>query len=187
MAPPSSTAIARYRAAIERIRIRTAAGLASVWDDQPGYDAANVASFARTAAPILEAAKTATATSSAGFYALILNTPPPGLDIARIPAAADVRQPFTATWHALSEGRPYDEAVRVGRSAMEAVGDSFVQSTARLTGDAVAETVDRTIRWRRVAEPGACDWCQERDGTVYPSAADGDYGHERCHCDVIPE
>lgn len=187
MPPPRGPAIARYRAILGTIRTRTAAGLVSAWDRLDSHNAADIAAWLRQTAPIIGAAKSATVSTSAGFNALMLDTRPPAVDARLIPSTADLRSPFTASWHALAEGRPYTEAVQVGRSVAEAVGDTFVQSTARLTGDAVAEAAEREVRWVRVAEPGACDWCTTFDGRVYTTSSAGDFGHERCHCDVVPQ
>jgi hypothetical protein len=99
---------------------------------------------------------------------------------------ADLRGPFRATWHALSQGRPFDEALEVGRSTAQAVAFDFVQSAARLTGDVVAKKSERTVKWQRVPSPGACEWCVEVAGQLYNSAESADFGHERCDCDAIP-
>lgn len=187
MPPPRGPALIRYRARLATIRTRTAAGLVAAWDALPGYDDANIAAYTAQVAPLLTGAKVAAVAESTAFYALLLDIAPPPVLASTVPVTADVRAPFTAAWHALSQGRPLAEAVEVGRSVSAATGETFVQSTARQTGDAVAEVFGRPIRWVRVAEPGACDWCQQRDGGIYLSASDGDYGHERCFCSVTPE
>jgi hypothetical protein len=86
----------------------------------------------------------------------------------------------------LSQGRPFDEALEVGRSTAQAVAFDFVQSAARLTGDVVAKKSERTVKWQRVPSPGACEWCVEVAGQLYNSAESADFGHERCDCDAIP-
>lgn len=150
------------------------------------YDKAAAEAYISAVAPALNGAKAATVRSTTAYFSHILKIRPPAIDPAKVLVDAAVGDPFYAMWHALSMGRPYAEAIQVGTSTAQAAGESFVQSTSRQTGDAMAEAIDRPIRWVRVAEPNSCDWCKERDGTIYASASDGDYGHASCNCDVSP-
>jgi hypothetical protein len=184
--PERRRLLARYRTMLAAHSDRTSAVLAAMWARLGSYDESDIAVFAAAAAPVLAGAKTATVATSTAFTSRMLQIRPPAVDPEMVASVVDLRQPFAATWHALAEGRPYSEAVTVGRSVTEATARDYVTSTARLTGDEVTRTVDRPVRWQRVANPGACAWCMERDGGVYPSASDGDYGHERCSCDVVP-
>ncbi|MGI8711090.1 MAG: hypothetical protein ACR2LA_08880 [Acidimicrobiales bacterium] len=186
MAPPRGPALSRHRGRLAAVRARTSAGLLTAWDQLAGYDEADINAYTTRVAPLLTGAKVATVAEATAFYALLLDMAPPPVVATSVPTAPDLRAPFAATWHALAQGRDYVEAVQVGRSTADAVGSTFIQSTARQTGDAVVEASGRPVRWVRVAEPGACEWCQERDGSTYGSAADGDYGHERCFCSVTP-
>lgn len=178
--------LVRYRRIVARQRDATSRAMVAAWDALPGYDEADLIRYAARVQPLLEGAKGATVASATAFYAHVLGVTPPSVPAARVPTVAPVRDPFTAMWHALSESRPYEEAIVVGRSTAEATGSSFIQSTARLTGDAFTAAADLSVRWQRVAEPKACDWCAKRDGNVHLSSSDGDYGHDRCGCDVVP-
>ena len=186
MPPPLDPALRRYRALIEQQRIQLSRALGAAFVQLPGHDEADAARYIAAMGPVVAGAKAATTSTSAAFSALLLDLPTPAVTAQMVATSANLRTPFTAMWHAFSEHRPYTEALAAGRSAAEATGESFVQSTARRTGDAVAEVTGQKIRWQRVAEPGSCPWCAERNGGIYISAADGDYGHDRCHCDVIP-
>lgn len=177
--------LARYRALLEQQRLLTARALAEIWAGLPSYKVP--AEFAEAALPILNGAKAATVHTSSAFYSAALRLPTVGVDPGSVAVSPKLRDPYTATWRALKLGRGYDEAVRVGASTVDAMSSSFLQSTARRTGDNVAAQSKRRVRWRRVASLGACDWCQQRSGGIYLSAAEGDYGHDRCHCNVVPE
>lgn len=186
MPPPLAPVLRAYRAFLERQRALLGAGMVRAWDALDDYDEERIEQFAATVAPLTAGAKTATVAASTAFYAVMLDMTPPGVRAVDVPSVLAIRDPFTATWHALSMGRPYDEAVAVGRSTALASGETFIQSTARKSGDAFAASSGRRIRYQRVAEPGACSWCRTRDGGIYTSADAADYGHVRCNCDVVP-
>lgn len=183
---PSPAAIARYKRLIGRYRARTSLVLVTAWNNLPSYDEVNVEEFTVATAPALAGAQNAAVALSAGFFAMSLGVPPVGVDPAEVGVEPDIRGPFRAAWHALAMGRPFDEAVRVGRSTAEAVGFDFVQHSARRTGDTVAARSGLDVRWRRVPGSKSCDWCREVAGSHYRTAESADFGHERDDCDVLP-
>lgn len=89
-------------------------------------------------------------------------------------------------WHAFTMERPFEEALRVGRSTAQAVGFDFVQSSARRTGDVAAARSGVDVTWRRVPGAKSCDWCRLVAGQTYRTAESADFGHERDDCDVVP-
>jgi hypothetical protein len=145
-----------------------------------------VSTFEEATAVPLAAAKVSAVALSAAVFALDLGIRPVGVIADDIDVTPDTRGPFHAAWHALSVGRPYEEALLVGSSTASAVGYDFVQRTARRTGDHVAERSRQRVTWQRVPGGNACEWCLERAGGDYPTSEAADYGHERCDCDVIP-
>lgn len=183
--PLSDEAVRRYRTALVSQSARTATFLAAVWDDQP--DIEDEARFARAAAPFLIGAKAAAVATSSAFFALALDLRPVGVRARDVLSEPRVRDPFLATWHALNEGRPYEEAVAAGRSAAEAAGEDYVTSTARRTGDVVADKSGQRVRWRRVPGGGACEFCRTVAGQTYRTSESADFGHDRDHCVVVPE
>lgn len=184
--PVSDQAMARYKRQIGIYRDRTAGLLIVAWDRLPAIDEENIETFERAVAAPLAGAKTAAVALSAAFFAMALNIRPVGIRARDVPTVADLRSPFTAAWHALTMGRPSDEAVAVGRSTTQAVGFDFVQSTARRTGDVVATASGKTVRWRRVPGPNSCDWCRLVADRGYRTAESADFGHARDDCDVVP-
>lgn len=179
--------LARYEAQVASQRERLGLALVAAWESLEGYDEDDVESFERRIAPLLAGAKAATVSVSASFVAMILGLRPVGIRPADVTVEAKTRQPFTAMWHALKEGRDGVEAWQVGRSVAQAEGFNFVQSTSRRTGDYVARAAGRDVRWRRIPEGGACNWCQTVAGRLYSTAESADFGHERCGCAVAPD
>lgn len=184
--PVSDEALRRYNRQIGIYRAHTAGLLVAAWDGLPGIDETDIAAFATAVGVPLAAAKAAAVALSAAFFALVLGIRPVGIRARDVAVEADLRGPFTAAWHALTMGRPFEEALLVGRSATQAVGFDFVQSTTRRTGDVVAAASGREVRWRRVPGPKSCDWCRKVAGQTYRTAASADFGHARDDCVVVP-
>lgn len=182
----SDEALRRYKRQIGIYRSRTSALLVAAWAALPGYDEANIDEYAERTEQPLAAGKAAAVALSAAFFALALRTRPVGVDPAEVDTGYDIRQPFLATWHALTMGRPFIEAVTVGRSTTQGLAFDFVQSSARRTGDVVAEKSGKDVRWRRVPGGKSCDWCRMVASQTYRTASSADFGHERDDCDVIP-
>jgi hypothetical protein len=185
--PVSEAALVAYKRRIALYRDRTAAQLVAAWDRLPAYNEEDLDQFTRSTTHALAAAKTAAVSLAAAFFALAIGTRPAGVNPADVEVEPDLRGPFRATWHALSVGRPYEEAVTVGRSTSQAIGFDFVQHTARRTGDVVAERSGREVRWRRAPGPNSCPWCRDlATGNTWPTSEAADFGHERCDCDAVP-
>jgi hypothetical protein len=184
--PVSDELLRRYKTQIARYRNRTSLLLVAAWDELGGYDEANINEYAERTLPALNGAKTAAVALSSGFFAVALGVRPVGVRPDDVDVNPDIRGPFRAAWHALNTGRPFEEALRVGRSTAQAVGFDFVQSTARRTGDVVAAASGQTVTWRRVPGAKACDWCRQVAGQRYRTAESADFGHERDDCDVVP-
>lgn len=176
---------ARHKAVIARIVARSAAGLLPVWDGLGSWNSADIARFAELVAPIVAPARAAAITQSSAFYASVLEIRPPALPSTIGPEFVPER-PFTAVWHALSQGRPWEEAVAAGRSASEAHLARTIISTSRLTGDIVAEKSPKKVRWRRVTDGHACTFCVTAASKTYHTSQTADFGHDRCSCAAVP-
>jgi hypothetical protein len=183
----SRAQVTRYESLLERRRRLTAERLAKTWRDLGAWNADQVPGFERLAQPILQGAKTQTVAASNAFNSRALGVPPQPISAARVLVEADLRQPFTAHWHSLKMGNTWADALESGEIAADQVGDRFVHSVARVTGDHVTESAGlRDVRWARVPSPNACDWCQMVAGERYLSAESADFGHTPCHCAVVP-
>lgn len=184
--PASDEAIRRYSLLLRTYRRRTSALLVAAWDALDGYDEQSADEYARNVSPALTGAKTAAVAASSGFFALALGIRPVSIRARDVLVEPRIRDPFLALWHASKEGRPLEEALTAGRSQAEAVGADFVQKTARRTGDTVAAASDVTVRWRRVPDANACNWCKTVAGQLYHTAESADFGHDRDGCVVVP-
>lgn len=184
--PLSEAALRRYDRLLGTYRNRTAVALAAIWDQLGSYGEQDIDTFASIAAPVLAGAKRSAVASSTALFSLALDIRAPAIRADDIASTPRIDHPFLAMWHAVKEGRPNDEAIAAGRSQARAVGEDFVQQTARRTGDAVAEFVDYRVRWRRVPNASACNWCKTIAGQLYATAESADFGHDRCFCMVIP-
>lgn len=179
--------VRRYQFRLDDLASRSARAAMAAWDELVGYDEADVATFVRRVSPVVVGAKTAAVATGVGFYATLLTIRPPTVRAASIPTVFNPRSGFLAAWHALAQGRPYEEAVAAGRAMTEAATSNTVISAARRTGDAVA-TGSRAgvVGWRRVLDGKACDWCQVISTQRYRTAESADFGHDRCGCTPVP-
>lgn len=184
--PPSSNQIRRHKRLLAARRNALSSALVTAWDRLGSYEEADIERYARTTAPAVRGAKVSTVAASAAFFALVTSRPPVGIRPDEVPVEPRIRDPFLATWHAINEDRPWEEAVAAGRSMASAVGFDFVQSTARRTGDVAAEKSDWSGRWERVPGADSCEWCHLVAGQTYVSAESADFGHDRCDCDAVP-
>lgn len=184
--PVSDAALARYRKLLDRRRLTAGSLLGRAWDQLGSWDELDVARYSRFVTPLLSGVKTSTVAMATAFYGLVLDEPPPPIAASSVTVVADLRQPFTAHWHALSMGRPFSESVAAGRSAVEQVAQGFVESTARRTGDAFTEATGRTVRWDRRPRPDACSFCRRVAGPRYLTAESADFGHVPCKCELVP-
>lgn len=178
--------VGRHKSAQAQIAARTGRRVELAWDDLGSWDRADIERFAALIDPHISAAKKAAVVLAIGFYARILQTRPPAIAIATIDAAYNAESGFTATWHALSEGRPFDEAVVAGRSAASAQVERFVASAARRTGDHVATATRFRVAWKRVPSAAACPFCVRVSGQTYKTSETADFGHDRCGCTAVP-
>lgn len=188
MLPPDAVAalVDRHKQAQSLIAERTSVHVVRVWDDLGSWDRQDVGRFIESTAPHLNAAKKAAVTLAVGFYAQILQTRAPAIPLGAIPVEYRAETAFTALWHGLSEGRPFDEALTAGRSIAEAQVERYVASSARRTGDHVAQATRRHVGWRRVTSGKACPFCVRASGQTYKTSETADFGHDRCGCTAVP-
>lgn len=184
--PSPDAATERYLAALFRQRNAVAAFLATLWSSLEQYGEDGEEQFITTAEPRLQGHKRATVSTSAAYFALALGVRPVGVDAKTVGSVARLRDPFLAARHAVAAGRPWVEAVQAGQSMAEAVGYNFVQSTARRTGDVVAQESGVDVLWRRLPSANACDWCKTVAGQLYNTSESADFGHDRDGCLVVP-
>ena len=70
--------------------------------------------------------------------------------------------------------------------------ESFVTNISNAARDHITETWNRSItrkklgQWRRVAEPGCCDFCAELNGITFPAGVGDFEAHNNCRCYAVP-
>lgn len=172
-----------------RLREIVVQAVRNAWTGLGSYDAVDVPVFLAGVVPLILAAQRQAISLSDAYVAQVLGRGPLGIDpvpvIAQLrgPVSPQVvyRRPFVTTWTALSEGRPYEDAVRAGESRLSASAALDVQM-AHFAGLQAVQDRDPVIRgWRRVADPDACEWCRMIDGAKV-KRADASPLHARCGC-----
>lgn len=165
----------------------------NAWASLGSYDAADVPVFLAGVVPLILAAQRQAISLSDAYVAQVLGRGPLGIDpvpvIAQLrgPVSPQVvyRRPFVTTWTALSEGKPYEDAVRLGESRLSASAALDVQM-AHFAGLQAVQDRDPVVRgWRRVADPDACDFCRMIDGAKVKLASASPL-HARCGCGLEP-
>lgn len=157
-----------------------------VWFDLPGTDREHIGQFIDDARPVVFGARgEAIDLTSAYLHELT----------GQIPRAVDLKlgdprwsDPFLRTWRELSKGKGWDQARLSGATQAQAVAIDVVQSGAigRMTQNGIVGLVG----FRRVPQPGACDWCRLVSTQRYHSAETAAFGHGKgkhnaCHCTVV--
>lgn len=182
----AASLVARHKATQAQITTRSGLIVLGIWDDLGSWNRADIERFEELTAPTISAAKKAAVTLAVGLYAAILQRRPPSLPIEAIEATFNSETPFTAVWHGLKEGRPFDEALASGRSTVDAELGRFVNSASRRTGDHVTEAAGVDVAWRRIPSAKACPWCVTVAGQLYKTSETADFGHDRCDCTAVP-
>jgi hypothetical protein len=177
-----------------RLRELAARAVATAWDGLPGHDEQDVPAFLRLVLPVVFGAQVQSARLTDAYLARELGRRPVGVPAAQVAGQAvragaqpeDVyRRPFVTVWTALSEGRPFADAVAAGRAHAAQSARMDVQLANRATYQAVQEA-DQAIRgYRRVADADACAYCQMIDG-AFVKSADAMPLHPGCGCGLEP-
>jgi hypothetical protein len=104
-----------------------------------------------------------------------------------VPAAEVYARPFTTVWTALSQGKPYDEAVRLGAARAESLVLTDLQLAKTTTAqDVLANAGDQVIGYERIPSgEGTCALCWLASTQRY-HREDLMPIHPGCNCDVGP-
>lgn len=177
----------RYQDVLEAAGDRVVPQIDRAWSTLDHYDEVEVGRFVASIQAPMGAAKQSAVSVTAGYLAIVLGLARVGVAANLVRSAFDARQPFTVVWHALAQGVPWDEAVEVGRRNTHAMARTYVNSTARQTGDHyLAAARVESLRWRRVPNALACEWCRRVARDDYKTAETADFGHDDCRCSVLP-
>ncbi len=170
--------------------------LTKIWADLPGYDRVNVDEWLSRAVPTVLTAQRASALITDAYLGQALGRGPIGLNTEDLSGAAvrngvapeEVYQrPFVTLWSKLGEGMAFEQASEAALARATSTGAMDVQLAMRATADAVDEADTGFYGYERVADPGACAFCQEVNG-AYVKAIEG-YAyalHNGCGCSLEP-
>ena len=95
------TVTERFQRRLASITDRTTAASLRAWEQLGTWDRVDIARFTDATSDLFVAARTATANTSAGYYALLADRPAVVPAVSTVPATD---APFHAYWHALREG-----------------------------------------------------------------------------------
>jgi hypothetical protein len=175
----------RFQRRVALIGDRAALLTGGHWKQLPGYDEADIPTFARTAGPTLAGAKAAAVATGVGYYATRAKIRPPSVNPRKVKIDVFHREPFIAYWNALSSGVPRDTAVESGIARAGAMARNLAISASRLAAPLALARRPPEF-WIRVPDGGACDWCLEVADAEYRTADAADIGHDRCGCSIDP-
>lgn len=176
-------------------RLRTLAGAAALraWQGLRSWDEEDVPRWLVLVVPLLLAVQRAAVTTTDAYVARALGRAPLGIDplpvIDRVRGDARIpevyRRPFVTVWSDLQAGKPFPEAVAAGGARVESMVEMDVQ-LAHFGALQAVQDADPVIRgWRRVADPGACEFCLLVNG-AFVKRADASPLHNRCGCGLEP-
>lgn len=166
-----------------------------VWSELPAYDRQNVDEWLARVLPIVDASQRRSASLTAGYLARSLERQPQGIDLGAVVGAAvrngadpaDVySRPFVTLWTSLGKGADYADAVAAGLDRAMATAEMDVQLSARQTFALVQSETPAIRGYRRVANSGACKFCQMVDG-AFVRKATAMALHNRCGCGLEPQ
>ena len=122
------TVTERFQRRLASITDHTTAASLRAWEQLGTWDRVDIARFTDATSDLFVAARTATANTSAGYYALLADRPAVVPAVSTVPATD---APFHAYWHALREGNEWTEALAAGGRRAESMAADLVTGTSR--------------------------------------------------------
>lgn len=100
--------------------------------------------------------------------------------------SAVARSPVLRLWALLGEGATTVDAKTAASSYADALGSNDLQVAERAGLDEGARVADaHIVAWRKVLDPGCCEWCHKTSTRTYRSADSVPF-HERDRCSAAP-
>lgn len=182
--PTEAEAVAatiRYQDTLRILRTGLTVLLVNEWRKLGSYDRDRVPEWETRIDPAVTTFAGRTAAVTAAYMSIITDTPVRG--VTPPPVLADPEIPFLRTWRGLNQGKPWEEAVAAGESAVAEYSTEVVQYS---TADAAEQTSQGTVGWRRVLVGVSCEWCALVSTQRYTSRQSATFGHANCDCEVVP-
>jgi hypothetical protein len=157
-----------------------------VWSELGGTDREFIEVFKREAAPVVLGARQEAIDLTSAYLHELTDQAPKSMDLDLLEPRW--RDPFLRTWRELKKGKEWVDAKESGAGQAQAITIDAVQSGAigRMTHSGILGIVG----FRRVLQPGACDWCRLVSVQRYHSAEAASFGHghdkhNSCRCTVV--
>lgn len=184
----------RHIAAQSKLQKLTAAKIERIWRDLGSYDREDLPRWLERAIPVILDAQRQSVVLTDAYIGQAMDRRPLGVNPDDLIGAAvrggvapedELVRPMAATWTALKEGKPWEQAVRAGavEAARYAVTDVLLAS--RTTAFAVGQQDKNILGWERVPNPDACELCLIASTQRYTTEHLMPI-HERCRCTVSP-
>lgn len=177
-----------------QLRALIAGAVGTAWQGLGSWDKADVPRFLNAAVPVVLAGQRHSVNLTNAYIARSLDRGPLPLDLTALTGAAlrngtppqeVYRRPFVDVWGALKSGQVFEDAVAKGLARASSSAEMDVQMAMRATANTVGEADDGIYGYIRVADGGACEFCQAVDG-AYIKFADAMPLHNRCGCGLEP-
>ena len=176
----------------ERLRRLVANGVERTWTDLGAWNEPDAERFIATVVPFVRASQKQSVMLTNAYVAKYLGRRPTALDPrlldtlrAGVPADEVYHRPFVTVWTALKAGTRFEDAVNAGLARATSTAAMDVQLASRATFTALEQADDAIYGYQRVADAGACDYCQAIDG-AYVKSADAMALHNHCGCSLEP-
>lgn len=176
-----------------RLQGTASRAVGAAWRNLGSWNDADVERFLARAVPIVGSAQRQSVAVTDAFVARYLGRSPLGIDPEQITARTRkgttldevYRRPFVQLWSSLKNGQQFDDGFNAAleRAAGSAAMD--VQLAMRETAGFIDREDSSFAGFQRVANAGACAFCQEVDG-AFVSYEDVMALHNYCNCGVEP-
>lgn len=175
------------------LRKRTVEAVTRIWYALPDHRDGSLATWLQTVPSLIEAARRQQIAITEAYLARALDRPVTGVSADQIIAGyrngadpQDVyKRPFDTTWTALADGTPYTAAAEQGLARAVQTASTDVQMAMRDTLTAIGQSEENIWGYERIANPGACAFCQELDGAQFRTESPLEI-HPSCGCGVEP-
>jgi hypothetical protein len=185
--PAAARLTLTFQQRIATIGLKAAKLVAATWDGLAGYDEEDIAAYTSRTSAAMAAAKAASVQAGVGYYSTLVQFRPPSVNPREVPIEVDPREPFIAYWNALKGGHGLEAALESGNARAQATARNLATSASRQAGDTALRKARLEVDgWSRNTDSGACEWCRGLTQFVWDTAAEADFGHDRCNCSVEP-
>lgn len=196
--PATRRVINTYRTRTDRLRNQLARYLTVTWGALDDYRTPNIEAFAAEVVPVVEGSLRQMSAMTDGYLAAVetvetgarvlpVGAPTMTTEALRgVPAEQVYQRGGTAVWTALSEGKPFPDALQIGLDRIVNIGTTDLQLAKTHTVRDILRGKRNVGGYRRVLEGGkSCGMCVVASTQRYHK---GDLMpiHGGCDCGVLP-